>query len=52
MIFTKEADFEKAFIEILISKKGWEEEILKYPSEADLLKNWAKILFENNRGID
>lgn len=51
MMFTKEADFEEAFIDIL-PKKGWETEVLKYPTEEDLLKNWARILFENNRGID
>lgn len=51
MTFKKEADFEEAFIEIL-TKKGWEKEVLKYPTEEDLLKNWATILFENNRGID
>ena len=51
MTFTKEADFEEAFIDIL-SKKGWEKQVLKYPTEEELLKNWAKILFENNRGID
>ncbi|GMQ63479.1 type I restriction endonuclease subunit R [Vallitalea maricola] len=51
MTFTKEADFEQAFIEIL-SQKGWEKEVLKYPTEKDLLKNWAKILFDNNRGRD
>lgn len=51
MTFTNEADFEKAFIDIL-TNKGWEKEVLKYPNEEDLLKNWANILFENNRGID
>ena len=51
MTFIKESDFEEALIDIL-SKKGWEKEVLKYPSEEDLLNNWAKILFENNRGID
>lgn len=51
MTFTKEAEFEAAFIEIL-SKKGWEKEIIRNPTEEDLLKNWAQILFENNRGID
>lgn len=51
MTFIKEADFEEAFIDIL-PKKGWEKEVLKYPTEEDLLKNWARILFENNRGID
>ncbi|BCG66070.1 MAG: type I restriction enzyme, R subunit [Methyloprofundus sp.] len=51
MIFTKEPEFEEALIKEL-KNKGWESEVLKYPSEADLLKNWASILFENNRDID
>lgn len=51
MIFDKELDFEEALIEAL-SHKGWEHKVLKYPSEEDLLKNWADILFENNRDID
>ena len=51
MTFQKESDFEKALIELL-SKKGWEPEVLKNPTEEDLIKNWANILFENNRGID
>lgn len=51
MTFAKEIDFEEAFIDIL-SKKGWEREVLNYPTEKDLLKNWARILFDNNRGID
>jgi type I restriction enzyme R subunit len=51
MSFTSEAEFEKALIEILF-KKGWETAVLKNPSEEDLLKNWAQILFDNNRAID
>jgi len=51
MVFDKELDFEEALIEAL-SHKGWEPKVLKYPSEEDLLKNWADILFENNRDID
>lgn len=51
MTFTSEAEFELALIDIL-SKKGWEAAVLKNPTEADLLHNWAKILFENNRTID
>ncbi|MBO1503074.1 type I restriction endonuclease subunit R [Serratia proteamaculans] len=49
--FKTEAQFEQAFIEIL-THKGWETEILKNKTEADLLQNWAKILFENNRQQD
>ena len=51
MVFNKESDFEAALIRIL-SEKGWEKEVLKNYSEQDLLRNWADILFENNRGID
>ncbi|WP_430885145.1 type I restriction endonuclease subunit R [Fusibacter sp. JL216-2] len=51
MIFKTEAEFESALIKAL-KNKGWEDHVLKYPTEEDLLKNWADILFENNRGID
>ena len=51
MTFTKEADFEEALIQLL-GNKGWEKEVLKHPTEKDLIENWAKILYENNRGID
>lgn len=51
MTFTKESDFESALIEIL-SHKGWEKNVIKYPTEKDLLANWASILHDNNRGID
>ncbi|PKO08102.1 MAG: DEAD/DEAH box helicase [Chloroflexi bacterium HGW-Chloroflexi-2] len=51
MIFKTEAEFEAAMIAAL-QNKGWENQVLKYPTEEELLKNWANILFENNRGID
>lgn len=51
MIFKNEGEFEAAMIAAL-QNKGWENHVLKYPTEEDLLKNWADILFENNRGID
>ena len=51
MIFKSEAEFEAAMITAL-QNKGWENHVLKYPTEDTLLKNWANILFENNRGID
>lgn len=35
-----------------LQNKGWETKVLKNPTEETLLKNWADILFENNRGID
>lgn len=52
MAFEKEADFEAALIRQLTEKHGWEPEVLRYPTEEDLLRNWAAILFENNRSID
>jgi len=48
MIFDKETDFEEAVIGVLV-ERGWESEVIRHPSEADLLKNWADILFNNNR---
>ena len=51
MAFTSELEFEKALIEAL-KRKGWEDQVLNQPTEDDLIKNWANILFENNRGID
>ena len=51
MAFTEESGFEEALLEIL-SKKGWERNVIKYPTEEQLLQNWADILFENNRDID
>lgn len=50
-MFNDESEFEEALIKVL-SQNGWEKEVLKNPSERDLLKNWADILFENNRSID
>lgn len=51
MIFTQEKEFEKALIQTL-SRKGWEKEVIKNPTEEYLLNNWKNILFENNRDID
>lgn len=51
MVFKKESDFEEALIKIL-SEKGWEKEVIKYPTEKELIQNWANILFDNNRGQD
>ncbi len=51
MAFKREADFEQALIRVLMTK-GWENTVLQHPTEQDLIQNWAKILFDNNRGID
>lgn len=49
--FDKEDDFENAFI-TLLKGCGWEKEVIKYPTERDLIKNWANILYNNNRDKD
>jgi type I restriction enzyme R subunit len=50
--FSKESEFETAVIHEL-RQHGWgDAEVIKHPSEADLLANWKHILFENNRGKD
>jgi len=50
--FAKESEFEAAVIHEL-RQRGWGElDVIKCPSEADLLANWKQILFENNRGKD
>lgn len=50
--FSKESDFEAAVIQEL-RLRGWGEgEVIRNPTEADLLANWANILFENNRSRD
>lgn len=51
MTFKQESDFEEAMIKLL-SNKGWEKDIIKHPTEKDLIKNWANILYDNNRGMD
>lgn len=52
-IFEKEKDFEDALIEQMTHLPNqWEPEILEYKTEKELIRNWADILFENNKGID
>ena len=53
MVFDKEASFEEAVIAVL-KQHGWDdaEGVLRYPTEQDLICNWAIILFNNNAGID
>lgn len=49
-MFKSELEFEKQLVETLL-QKGWSN-VLKNPSEKELIENWAKILFLNNRDID
>jgi type I restriction enzyme R subunit len=48
MPFAKELDFEQALAHQL-TQHGWEPGILKNPTEETLVKNWAAILYNNNR---
>lgn len=52
MSYDEEKDFESALVALLAPSKGWNENIICYPTEAELIRNWANILYENNRGID
>lgn len=38
MGFDNEIEFEKSLIEVL-KNKGWSEQVLKYPTEQDLIEN-------------
>ena len=51
MGFDYELDFEEALIKLL-KDYGWTGKMLNYPTEEQLIKNWAEILFNNNKGID
>jgi type I restriction enzyme R subunit len=51
MTFDKELDFESALINVL-KTKGWDQDVIKNPTEKDLIKNWADILFNNNKDRD
>ncbi len=49
MVFKKEAEFEKALINLLTPSCGWDSNVLHHPTEKDLIENWKTILFNNNR---
>ena len=50
--YNDELEFEKDLIELLTTKKGWKSGVLKFQDEKQLIKNWANILYQNNRTID
>lgn len=50
-MFNKEADFENALI-ALLATKSWEKEVLRYPTEEDLIANWQAHLNKTNQHID
>ena len=49
--FERELDFEKALADLL-TNHGWDSNIISNPSEADLVRNWADIIYNNNREIN
>jgi len=51
MVYDDELKFERDLVSTLFDK-GWESDVLICKSEKDLIDNWAKILLENNKGID
>lgn len=51
MVFDKESEFEKTLITSLFNY-GWDSHVLSNPTEEDLVRNWANILYENNRSKD
>lgn len=51
MPFNREIDFENALIDQL-GQRGWEQQILNQPSEEELIRNWAEIIYHNNNMID
>ena len=50
-MFNKEADFENALI-ALLATKSWEKEVLRHPTEEDLIANWQAHLNKTNQHID
>lgn len=50
-MFNKEADFENALVAFL-STKSWEKEVLRHPTEEDLIANWQAHLNKTNQHID
>jgi type I restriction enzyme R subunit len=51
VVYDDELKFEADLVATLFDK-GWESQVLKCKTEKDLIDNWAKILLENNKGID
>ena len=49
--FTKELDFEKALADLL-PQHGWEPQVLMNPTEETLIKNWAAIIYNNNKDVN
>lgn len=51
-MFNNEKEFEDAIINLLVSERGWTNGVINYPTERDLVRNWADILFMMNNEVD
>lgn len=51
-MFKNEKEFEDAIINLLVSERGWTNGVINYPTERDLVRNWADILFMMNNEVD
>ena len=47
--YEHELPFEKDLVNLLVNEKGWVDGFFMNPSEEDLIKNWADIIYHNNR---
>lgn len=50
--YDKESEFENDLIKMLIEDKGWKDGTLEYPTEEDLIRNWADIIYKKNQQVD
>ena len=50
--YNDELEFEKDFVRYLQECCGWKGGVICYPTEQELIDNWAKILYSNNRDKD
>jgi len=46
--YEHELPFEKDLVNLLVNEKGWVDGFFMNPSEEDLIKNWADIIYHNN----
>lgn len=52
MTFKDEKIFEDTIVSLLVNERGWNDGVIEYPTEEDLIKNWADILFRMNNEVD
>lgn len=50
--YDNESAFEKDFVNFLQERCGWRGGVLEYKTEQELIRNWANILYNNNREVD